>query len=166
MQNHPRPSEQLDELCDRCLRLAAELDNQRRRAAKERSALAETANDDLARQVIEGLDNLERALAHAEESDKATLMKGVALAEQSLLQALEKFGIRRFSAVGAPFDPSRLEAVQVVPSDEVPPGTVLSEVAKGYIRNDRVLRPARVVLSKGPADSRLQDRPPAGRSRT
>jgi molecular chaperone GrpE len=144
---------ELTDLHDRFLRVAADFDNFRKRAAKERSELLRYANEPLARHLIEGIDNLERAIAHADTADKDALLQGITLVESMLLQAFEKFGIKRFSAMGAPFDPGFHEAIQEVPSAEHPAGTVAFEVQKGYTYHDRLLRPARVVLSRGPASS-------------
>jgi molecular chaperone GrpE len=142
---------ELEDLRDRYLRLAAELENVRKRSAKEQSELVWRANDELAREILQSVDNIERALAHAEESDKDALVQGIALIESMLLQALEKFGIRRFSSIGERFDPERHEAIQTIPSSDVSAGHVAFETQKGYMHDDRLLRPARVVLSKGAA---------------
>jgi molecular chaperone GrpE len=142
-------SAKLAELNDRHLRLAADFDNFRKRVSKERAEDRKFASEHLVRQLLDAFDNLERALAHAGKADKEALVQGVSLVESIILQTLEKFGIKRFSAVGQAFDPAFHEAVQEVPS-ELPAGAVLFEVHKGYTYHDRLLRPARVVLSHGP----------------
>jgi molecular chaperone GrpE len=142
-------SAELAELQERHLRLAADFDNYRKRIAKERAEERKYAGEHLVRQLLDAFDNLERALAHAENAEKDVLLQGVSLVEESILQTLAKFGIKRFSAMGQPFDPAFHEAVQEVPS-ELPAGAVLFEVHKGYLYHDRLLRPARVVLSRGP----------------
>ena len=141
---------ELADLQDRYLRVAADFDNFKKRAAKERQELLKYANENLAKQLLEVLDNLERARSHAETADKESLLHGVQLVETIALQTLEKFGIRRYSALNKPFDPAHHEAVQEV-SAEAPAGSVLYELQKGYTYHDRLLRPSRVVLSKGPA---------------
>jgi molecular chaperone GrpE len=141
----------LADLQDRYLRVAADFDNFKKRAQRERTDLLKFANEHLAKQLLEGIDNLERARAHAETADKESLLQGVGLVESIFLQTLERFGIRRFSAMGQGFDPAFHEAVQEVTSPDAAPGAVLFELQKGYTYHDRLLRPARVVLSKGPS---------------
>jgi molecular chaperone GrpE len=144
---------ELAELRDKYLRLAADFDNFRKRTAKERADLLKFASENLARQLLEVVDDLERALAHADAADRDVLVQGVRLVENKFLQCLERFGIKRFSALGESFDPSIHEAVQEVTSDSVPAGGVVFEVHKGYMYHDRLLRPARVVISRGPAEA-------------
>jgi molecular chaperone GrpE len=141
---------ELADLRDRYLRLAADFDNFRKRSAKERAEQQKFALEHLSRQLLEGIDNLERARSHADASDKDTLLEGVHLVENMILQTLEKFGIRRFSALGQPFDPAYHEAIQEVSTTDAPAGAIVFEIQKGYTYHDRLLRPARVVLSKGP----------------
>ena len=96
------------------------------------------------------LDNLERALKHAPAGDPLAI--GVQQTEKQLLQALEKFGVVRFSSVGKPFDPSVHDAIQQMETSEHPQGTVAAEFASGYMLGQRLLRPAMVAVAKPPAD--------------
>lgn len=140
----------LEEGKERFLRLAADFDNFKKRTFKDRAEAAKYAYENLAKQLLDGIDNLERARIHAETADKDALLAGVGIVESIFLQSLERFGIKRFSALGHPFDPAFHEAVQEVVTPDAPPGSVMFELQKGYTYHDRLLRPSRVVLSKAP----------------
>jgi molecular chaperone GrpE len=137
-----------DELKDRLLRMAAEFENYKKRVKRELEEAQSRGRDGLLKEVLPVLDNLERALQHAQEKDP--LAVGVRMVEKQLLGALEKFGITRFSAVGQPFDPGMHEAIQQVETRDVPAGSVASEFAKGYMSGGRLLRPAMVAVAKAP----------------
>jgi molecular chaperone GrpE len=149
------PAEQetseLDELKDRYLRLAADFENYKRRTLKEREDLYNYGNENLIKELLETVDNLERALGHArgseERVDAKTLLEGVELTHRSLMRALEKFGVQLVEAEGERFDPHVHEAVRQVDSDEHPPGTVVDVHQQGYLLKDRLLRPALVGVS-------------------
>ncbi len=102
------------------------------------------------------IDNLERALSHAEPA--SGLLEGVSMVHKQVLAVLERFGVTPFDSVGQPFDPERHEAIQQAAS-ELPPGTVCQEAQRGYLRGDRLVRPAMVVVSVGPVAA-----PPAGQA--
>jgi molecular chaperone GrpE len=144
---------ELDEKNDRYLRALAEMDNAKRRAQRERDEYIRFANENLLRDLLPALDNLDRALdaARAETTDAAVL-EGVALIQRDLRKALERHGLERYSALGATFDPARHEAVARVISAEHPENTVVSETMPGYLLNGRVLRPAMVAVSGPPVD--------------
>src|SRR5205823_11307177 len=93
------------------------------------------------------MDNLERALDHAEQHDLKQVIEGVRLVQKLFESTLAKYGVVGFSAVGKPFDPALHEALMQQESDE-PPNTVVSEMARGYKLNDRLIRPAAVVVGK------------------
>jgi molecular chaperone GrpE len=134
---------------DRLLRMAADLDNYKKRAAREKEEWVRFANEDLLKAVIPFADNLERAVNHSEKTkDIQSLVDGVKLTIQQLLQALNKFGVSRFESVGKPFDPAVHEAMLVVETDKEKPHHVIQEFQKGYLLNDRLLRPATVSVSK------------------
>ncbi len=145
---------ELDELKDRYLRLAADFENYKRRTLKERENLFNYGNEHLIKELLETVDNLERALAHPQGSeegvDAKTLLEGVELTHRSLMRALEKFGIQAVKADGERFDPQVHEAVRQVPTEEDPPGTVVAVYQKGYLLKDRLLRPALVGVSSEP----------------
>lgn len=136
---------------DRLLRLAADFENYKKRAAKEKEDWTKFANEDLIRSVLPFVDNLERAVNHAEKvTDTAVLIEGVRLTIQQLLQVLNRFGLSSFESVGKPFDPTVHEAMLVVETDKHEPNQVVEEFQKGYLLNDRLLRPATVSVSKPP----------------
>jgi molecular chaperone GrpE len=137
------------DLHDRLLRTAADFENFKRRTKKEIDDAATRGREQLLKELLPALDNLERALKHAPPGDP--LAVGVQQTEKQLLQALEKFGVTRFSAVGKPFDPSVHDAIQQVETSEQPPGSVAQEFASGYMLGQRLLRPAMVAVAKAPA---------------
>jgi molecular chaperone GrpE len=139
---------------DRYLRAAAEFDNARKRAARERDEYTRYANESLLRELLPVLDNFERALQSARnETTAVAVTAGVELIQRELLRVLEKFGVTSFTSVGQPFDPERHEAIARVPAQGQPEGTVVDETARGYLLNGRVLRPAMVTVASSP-DSR------------
>jgi molecular chaperone GrpE len=137
----------LAETHDRLLRSAAELENVKRRGAKEREDLRKFAVEALLKDFLPVGDNLERALDHAEQHDPKVVIEGVRLVQKIFEQALGKHGVVGFSAAGKMFDPAVHEALMQAESD-LPPGTVVMEMARGYKLNDRLVRPAAVVVAK------------------
>jgi molecular chaperone GrpE len=136
---------------DRLLRTAADFENYKKRATREKEDWTKFANEDLIRAILPFIDNLERAVNHAQKiADTGVLVKGVQLTLQQLLQALNKFGLSSFESVGKPFDPTMHEAMLVVETDKHEPNQVVEEFQKGYLLNDRLLRPATVSVSKPP----------------
>ena len=136
-----------DDLQDRLMRLAAEFDNFRKRTAREWQEHRKRAASDVLREMIELVDNFERALeAPAEDGDG--LRKGVEMIHQQLLASLQKFGIESVAAEGMEFDPQQHEALMMVESDEVKSQHVVQVIQKGYALNGDILRPARVTVSK------------------
>ena len=137
------------ELKSRLAYLAAEFDNFRKRAAREREAQAAYGNEQLLRAVLPFLDNLERAMGQAGPSTEA-LLSGVRMTYDQFLAELRKFGLVQFPAQGGTFDPSLHEAIASVPSAGTPGGTILAEARKGYLLHGRLLRPAQVTVSAAP----------------
>ena len=140
-------SDRLKETHDRLLRTAAEFDNFKKRAVKEKEDVQRFGIERLLKDFLPVMDNLERALDHAEQHDSRQVIEGVRLVQKLFETVLAKHGVVGFSALGKPFDPSLHEALMQQESDE-PAGTVVSEMAKGYKLNDRLVRPAAVVVSK------------------
>jgi molecular chaperone GrpE len=134
-----------DEAIDRWKRAAADFDNFRKRAAKEREATVTFANERLVKELLPILDDLERALVAATEHQEAALEDGVRLVHQSLEQLLRRQGLEEIDAAGK-FDPHVHEALLSQPS-EAEEGSVIDVVQKGYTLGDRVVRPARVVVA-------------------
>ena len=136
---------------DRFLRMAADFENFKKRAAKEKEDYLKFANEDLIKAILPFVDNLERAVNHAEKvQDTGVMIEGVRLTIQQIYQALNKFGLSSFESVGKPFDPAMHEAMLAVETDQHEPNQVLEEFQKGYLLNDRLLRPATVSVSKLP----------------
>jgi molecular chaperone GrpE len=146
------------ELRDKMLRTLAEMENLRKRTAKEVSDARSYGITGFARDVLDIADNLQRALdaVPAETRESAdpmlkTLIEGVELTERSLLNALEKNGVKKFDPSGEKFNPNFQQAMYEVPDASVPAGTVVQVVQAGYMIGERVLRPALVGVSKGGA---------------
>lgn len=136
---------------ERYLRAMAEFDNARKRSAREREDLIKSANETLLRDLLPVLDNLDRALQAARaDAGAASVTTGVELIQREMLRVLEKFGAVPFASVGSPFDPERHDAVARVAASGQPEMTVVSETARGYLLNGRVLRPAMVTVAMTP----------------
>lgn len=137
---------------DRYLRTLADFDNFRRRVSREREEWRRQAQDELLREILPVLDNFDRALAAPGGAGRdGGFRAGVELIHREFLKALERLGIRPFSAVGEAFDPLRHEAVARTERTDVADHTVVNEVQRGYLFHDRVLRPARVVVAVEPS---------------
>jgi molecular chaperone GrpE len=139
--------ERLKDTHERLLRVAAEFENFKKRASKEREDAQKFGNERLLKDFLPVADNLERALDHAEEHDLRQVIEGVKLVQKLLESALAKHGVVGFSALGQPFDPNVHEALMQQESD-APPGTVVSEMSRGYKLNERLVRPAAVVVAR------------------
>ncbi|SIR12712.1 molecular chaperone GrpE [Rhizobium sp. RU35A] len=144
------------ELRDRFLRLAAEMDNLRRRTERDVKDAKSYAVTAFARDMLAVSDNLRRALesipAEATESGNAgltALIEGVDMTERAMLSALERHGVRKLEPEGQKFDPNFHQAMFEIPNTTVPNNTVLQVVQAGYVIGERVLRPAMVGVSKG-----------------
>jgi molecular chaperone GrpE len=134
---------------DRLLRLAADFDNYKKRAARERQEYVQLANERLIAELIPILDDLERALIAGEQHEEAQLEEGVRLVHRSLASLLERHGVTAIDTDGT-FDPHVHEALLSQPS-EAQEGSVIDVVQKGYKLGERVVRPARVVVAAPPA---------------
>jgi len=131
---------------DRLLRLAADFENYKKRAARERDEYVTFANERLIKELLPVLDDLERALHAASEHEEAKLEEGVELVHRSLASLLARNGVKEISTEGK-FDPHVHEALLSQPS-EAEQGSVIDVVQKGYTIGDRVVRPARVIVSE------------------
>ena len=148
----------LDEVAslkDRMLRLAADSENFKKRMERERVAGLKYAGEQIFREMLPVVDNLERAIGQistdmlATDKNLAALHEGVQLTLKSLVTILDKFEVKPIDSVGLPFDPNRQEALTMEPHETVPASHVVSEFEKGYFYKDRLLRPARVIVSSG-----------------
>ena len=134
-----------EELIDTLQRVKAEFDNYRKRAARDQESLVARAHERLVKELLPVLDDLERALAAAEEHEEAKLEEGVRLVHRELKAALDREGLAEIDTNGV-FDPHVHEALLSQPS-EAEEGSVLEVLQKGYKLGDRILRPARVVVA-------------------
>lgn len=140
---------------DKQLRLTAEFENFRRRTLKEKQDTFKYGHQNLVKDLLATVDNLERAVVHVEgnkDGDFQSLLQGVELVQRELLGVLSKHGVERIDAEGQLFDPAVHEAMAQVPSPEHPDNTVIQVLQTGYTLRDRMLRPARVVVSKAAED--------------
>jgi molecular chaperone GrpE len=156
-----------DENWDKFLRTAAELENYRKRVAREKEELARYTSERVVTALLPVLDNLERAIDAAQRhgADNASLLDGITQVYNQFRRSLNEFGLQDVTAnAGHPFDPNLHEAVSHIGSVEHPEGHVVEQLQRGYKLAERLLRPARVVVSKGPtaeADSdQKADGPP------
>ena len=140
------------------LRERAENENFKRRMQREKSEALRYANEPIVRDLLPILDNLERAVSHAQSSGAGqALIDGVSLVARSFLEILEKHGVKRVSAKGQPFDPTKHEAMAQVESAEIAPNTVVDEYAPTYVLYDRLLRPALATVSRAPTEEKKSE---------
>lgn len=134
---------------ERLLRCAADLENLKKRQEKEKAELLQFANENLIKELLPVVDNLELALEHGRQLDAPQpLLEGLELVYQGFLKALTRFGVTPIVCVGQPFDPAFHNAVMQEESTEVDDCTILKELQKGYLLQSRLLRPAMVVVAK------------------
>ncbi len=151
-------SAKLLEQRDQLVRLQADFDNFRKRALRERQEASQYGHQALVLDLLAVVDNLERAIAHSRSAlqgveegvDLKALFEGVELVRRQLSGALEKHGVSVIEALGKPFDPQVHEAMTQMPRADLPPGTVLEIFQPGYRLRERVVRPARVMVSRAP----------------
>ena len=137
-----------DEYLDLAKQARAEFENYQKRFQRDLANERRYAQMPLAGDLLPALDNLERAIAAATQAgDKGALAQGVAMVQGLLLDTLKRHGITRIDAEGKPFDPNLHQAVMQQPSADKPPQTVLQVLEPGYMIHERVLRPARVIVS-------------------
>jgi molecular chaperone GrpE len=154
----PTPDDQLaaltaerDEYLALAQRVQADFENYRKRAVRDQERLIAHAHERLVRELLPVLDDLERALEAAARHEEAKLVDGVQLVERALRGALAKEGLTEIETTGQ-FDPHIHEALLTQPSADTEPGTVLEVVQRGYRLGDRVVRPARVIVSSEPVE--------------
>ncbi len=143
--------EEAGRLREALLRKAADFENLKKRAERDKNEYVRYALSETMRDLVGVLDNLERALAHAPASGVEEFRAGVEMILRQLADVLRKYGVTEIPALGTPFDPQFHEAMMRGDSSDVPPGTVIEVYQKGYILNDRLLRPAMVKVSAVPA---------------
>jgi molecular chaperone GrpE len=136
---------------ERYLRQVAEVDNFKKRINREKEDAIRYANENLIKDILPVVDNLERAIAHAQGGGNGKpLVEGVEMVLRGLLDVFSKTGVTQIAAVGEIFDPGKHEAIAQVESVEHEPNTVVEEHHRGYLFRDRLLRPALVTVAKAP----------------
>lgn len=132
------------------LHAAADLENYKKQAARQREDAVQRVRNSLLAVVLAVVDNLERALEHGESGDGEAIVEGIRMTHRHVLDLLANMGVRPLEAKGKVFDPRFHEAVDVTSSAQhgVEPGTVVEEIQRGYLQNGEVLRPARVRVAK------------------
>jgi molecular chaperone GrpE len=151
-----RMAGQLVENRDKYVRLLADFDNFRRRAHKDRQDVIQYGHENLVKDLLSTVDNLDRAIEHAHQNDGGdleSLLQGVELVQRELYAVLAQHEVHVIDAEGSEFDPSLHEAMAHVQDDSAAPNTVIEVLQRGYRLRDRLLRPARVVVAKPPADA-------------
>ena len=150
LSNEEKLQQEVERLNDQVYRLSAEISNIQKRNAKERQDAAKYRSQSLAQNLLNVIDNLERAIASPSESEDAqNLKKGIEMVYESFLYALKEEGIEEIDALDQPFDPTLHHAVQTVPVEEGQEADKVMQVfQKGYKLKDRVLRPAMVIVSQ------------------
>jgi molecular chaperone GrpE len=151
-------SAELVETKDRLIRLQADFENFRRRALREREEAIRYGAQNLFKELLTTVDNLERAIDHARKGgggDSESLLQGVELVQKGLLGLMARHGVTEIEALGKPFDPAQHEAMAQAPDASVAPNTVLEVLQKGYKLRDRLLRPARVIVAR-PAEAAVE----------
>ena len=146
------PASEMAALRERLMRALAETENTRRQGERREQDAGQYAITSFARELLQVVDNLRRALGAAATDAKAGkgdgLIEGVAATDRILTQILKRFGVEEVNALNQPFDPMKHEAVMETDKTEQPPGSVVQVLEDGYTINDRLLRPARVVVAK------------------
>ncbi len=144
-----KKEEELADCKDKMLRYAAELENFKKRVEREKLEHMKFALEEFAKELLPFLDNLERAVQMAKETeDLEKMIEGIELTLSGYFKTLERFGLKTFVAEGQRFDPNYHEALSVEENPDVEENTVLKELLRGYTLHDRVIRPALVVVSK------------------
>jgi molecular chaperone GrpE len=139
---------------DLYLRERADLENARKRHQRDKEDAIRFANDRLLKEMIPVLDNLERAIEHAGQSEgDRVLLEGVNMTIIQFRKALEDFGVKPISSIGSNFDPDLHQAMGQIESVEQAPNTVVTEFQKGYLLHNRLLRPALVIIAKAPSNA-------------
>lgn len=148
-----------DDYLNRSLSFQADLENFKKRTEKERAGFLKYANEGLIYELLDAIDNFERAVEAAEKKDDFKLLhQGVEMILKELHKILKRKGVNRIQALGVPFDPHRHEALTYVASEEHPENTVIEEIRKGYLLEDKIIRPAVVKVSKKESKSQIVNR--------
>lgn len=156
-------TQELEETRTKMLRIAADAENFKKRMERDKAKLLKYAGENILRELLSTVDNLDRALEQGgvKGGDPAqkleALLAGVELTQKGLHTMLERFDVTPLKALGKPFNPDEMDALTMEASEEVPNNHVVTEFAKGYTFKDRVLRHAQVVVSSGPAEKKEEE---------
>ena len=156
-------TQELEETRTKMLRIAADAENFKKRMERDKAKLLKYAGENILRELLPTVDNLDRALEQGgvEGGDPAqkleALLAGVELTQKGLQTMLERFDVTPLAALGKPFNPDEMDALTMEASEEIPNNHVVTEFAKGYTFKDRVLRHAQVVVSSGPAEKKEEE---------
>jgi molecular chaperone GrpE len=138
----------------RLLRLAADLENVKKRQERDRADLIQFANENLIKELLPVVDNLELAVEHGRQlKAPEALLEGLDMVYQGFLKALDRFGVTPLDSVGQSFDPAFHNAVMQEEAPDLPDCSVIKELQKGYLMNQRLLRPAMVVVARNPQNN-------------
>jgi len=142
-------TKEAEENYTRLLRLAADMENLKKRQERERADLLQFANENLVKELLPVVDNLERALDHGRQlkAPKA-LLEGIEMVHHGFLKALDRFGVTAHDSLGQQFDPAFHSAMMQEEAPDAPDGSVIKELQKGYLMHQRLLRPAMVVVAR------------------
>jgi molecular chaperone GrpE len=156
----PSPAEQIeqlkkerDEYRDQALRSRADFANYQKRAKQQADADRAYAVGSLAKDLLDPLDNLARAIDHLRDTGVEGITAGLDMVQKQLVEVLAKHGVEPIPAIGTPFDPNLHDALLQQPTADQPEGMVVNELSKGYKIRDRVLRPSKVAVSTRPASN-------------
>jgi molecular chaperone GrpE len=149
--------DRLKDAHDRHLRAAADLENYKKRALREREEVERFGNQKLLKELLPVMDNLDRALEHADPAN--VLTAGVNATRRLFEEVLSRFGVKALTAIGQTFDPNMHEAMQRVVTSDAAPGTVIAEMVRGYTLNGRLVRPALVSVATAPEEPRAEPKP-------
>jgi molecular chaperone GrpE len=151
--------QELKDSHDRFLRVSAEFENYKKRAAREMNDFRKFANESFAKAMLNVVDNLDRAIesSSGDNHSNSSVVEGVNMTLKEILKIFGQFGVKPFESLGKTFDPAVHQAVMQEESDNHPEKTILTELEKGYMIHDRLLRPAMVVVSKK-TDSEKQEK--------
>jgi len=144
---------------DRFLRVSAEFENYKKRAAREMDDFRKFANENFVKAMLPVIDNLDRAIETSSRDQQAnsSVVEGVSMTIKEILKVFEQFNVQSFESLGKTFDPNFHQAVMQEETEDYLENTVIHELQKGYMMHDRLLRPAMVVVSKTKADPESQE---------
>ncbi len=150
--------DELAQMKDQYLRARADMENYRRRMQREKEDTIKFANEGILKEILLVMDNLDRAIAHARahEEKGSSLLDGIEMIQRQMHKMLEKHHVAPIDALNCPFDSACHEAMGQCERDDCPPNTVVEEMQRGYMLNERLLRPSMVMVSKSNADKKSE----------